>query len=137
MYQVIFFSRSGNTRKIAESIASELGVKALEVKNAKLNPGQEIIFLGSGCYGNKPSPKMMDFIEVNDFQGRKVALFGTSGAGEGKELIDMAETLKEKNASVKGRFYCKGRTFMLINRGHPNTDELTRARKFASEMIKK
>ena len=137
MHQVIFFSRSGNTRKIAESIASVLGVKATEVETAKLHPSKDIIFLGSGCYGKKPSPKIMDFIEANDFQGRKVALFGTSGAGEGKELSDMAEVLKVKNAIVCGRFYCKGKTFMLINRGHPNEEEISRAGKFATEMIKK
>ncbi len=137
MHQVIYFSRGGNTRKITEAIASALNVQATDVKTAKLSPGQDLVFLGSGCYGNKPSPKMMDFIEANDFQGRKVALFGTSGGGMGKELIDMEVALKKKNVIVRGRFFCKGKTFIFINRGHPTNDDLTRARKFASEMIKK
>ena len=136
MHQVIYFSRGGNTRKLAEAIASELGVQAVDVKNAKLSQGQDLIFLGSGCYGKKPSPKMMVFIENNDFQHRKVALFGTSGAGKGMELVDMAEVLKQRNANILGSFYCKGKTFMVINRGHPNEEDLNRARKFAREMIK-
>ena len=118
MHQVIYFSRSGNTRKIAEAIAGELSVQATDVKTAKFSPGKDIIFLGSGCYGNKPSPKMMEFIEANDFQNRKVALFGTSGAGKGMELVDMAEVLKQKNANILGRFYCKGKTFFFINTIH-------------------
>ena len=89
MVQVIYFSRGGNTKKLAESIAEELNVKAEDVERAKLQLETDLVFLGSGCYGGKPSKKMMEFIKSNDFQGRDVALFGTSGGGKGDELTDM------------------------------------------------
>ena len=72
MHQVLFYSKGGNTRKLAEAIASELGVKATDIKTASiLDLAADIIFLGSGCYGSKPGENMMKFIEENDFSGRK------------------------------------------------------------------
>ncbi len=136
MHQVIYFSRSGNTRKVADTIASEIGVKAIAIKDAKLNQKTDVIFLGSGCYGNKASPKMIEFITTNDFQDRQIALFGTSGNGQGIHLQDMAEILKKQGALLKGIYDCKGKTFGLINRSHPGKENLTKARKFVHEMIK-
>ena len=84
-YQVIYFSKKGNTKKIAEAIASELGIEAEDVTDAKLKD-DVFVFLGSGCYGGKPGKSMTEFIEDNTFNARTVALFGTSGAGEGVEV---------------------------------------------------
>ena len=77
MHQVLFYSKGGNTRKLANAIARELGVKATEIKTASIDPAADIIFLVSGRYGSKPGEEMMKFIEENDFSGRKVAVFGT------------------------------------------------------------
>jgi flavodoxin I len=135
MHQVIVSSRGGNTRKLADAIAGELGVKATDVKDASLNPGTDMIFLGTGCYGGKPGPDMLKFIETSDLKGRQVALFGTSGGGIGNEVKAMAEALKGKGADVRGSFYCKGK-FLLWSRGHPEAKDLEGARKFTREMVK-
>ena len=37
------------------------------------------LFLGSGCYDGRSGKEMVRFIERNDFTGRSIALFGTSG----------------------------------------------------------
>jgi flavodoxin len=135
MYQVLFDSRGGNTRKLADAIAGELGVKATSVKGASLNPESDLIFLGSGCYGSKPGQDMVRFIETTDLSGRQVALFGTSGGGIGNEVKAMEEALKSKGARVRGSYYCKGK-FLLWSRGHPDQADLDAARKFAREMVK-
>jgi flavodoxin len=134
MHQVIVYSKGGNTRKLADAIAGELGVKATDVKDVSLSPENGLIFLGTGCYGGKPGPDMLKFIEANDFRGRQVALFGTSGGGIGNEVKAMAEALKGKGAGVRGSYYCKGK-FLLWSRGHPETKDLEGARKFAREMV--
>ena len=135
MYQVIYFSRGGNTKKVAEAIAKELNVNAEDVKRTELRQDTDTVFLGSGCYGGKPGKEMLEFIKSNDFQGRDVALFGTSGGGKGDELTDMRDALKTKGANVKGVFYCRGQTFWIINRGRPDRDDLNRAKEFARENI--
>jgi len=134
MAQVIFYSRGGNTRKVAEAIAAELGTKAESVDDARISKEGSVLFLGSGCYGGKPGPQMLEFIGKSDLSGRKVAVFGTSGGGIGRELDDMEAALRERGALVLGRFSCKGRTFILINWGRPNDSDLSDARKFARSM---
>jgi flavodoxin I len=137
MQQVIYDSMTGNTRKLAEAIANELGVKAVDVKAATLAPGDGVLFLGSGCYGGKPGNNMVKFIGANDLRGRRVALFSTSGGGLGMELKAMEEALKGKGATVIGSYQCKGKVLMtlnLFNWGHPDAAEVAAARKFAREM---
>jgi len=119
---------------MATVIATELGVEARHVKSSKEIPQDGLLFLGSGNYGDKPSEDMSKFIAHNNFVGRKVALFGTSGRGEGKEVQEMTRLLKLKGALVTGSYYSKGKAFVVVNIGHPNRDELEGARRFAQEM---
>ena len=134
MSNVIYYSMTGNTRKMASAIAEELGIEARSIKTLAVVPEQGLLFIGSGSYGDKPSEDMAKFIEKNDFNGRKVALFGTSAKGAGLEVRVMEETLKQKGANVIGSYYCKGKAFVVVNIGHPGRDDLEGARKFAREM---
>ncbi len=133
MFEVVYYSLSGNTKKVAEAIAAELEVKAEDVKTKEWLTKGSFVFLGSGCYASKPGKELQKFIAKNDFKGRQVALFGTSAGGKGDEVRVMEELLKWEGSLIKGSFYCKGR-FVLANRGHPNDEELAKAREFAKEM---
>ena len=135
MNQVIYFSRSGNTKKIADAIAEEIDTKAENVCNATIDSSSDYFFLGSGCYGGKPSPVMINFIKSNGFSGKKIGLFGTSGSGKGSELKEMKTALGAQRAKIHGSFSCKGKTFFLINRKHPTTKEINHAKKFARNLI--
>jgi flavodoxin len=134
---VLVDSRGGNTRKVADTIAEEMGINARDVTTS-LTDDAKILFLGSGTYGGKPGEVMMKFIESANFTGRKVALFGTSASSAGSQkMIDMmADTLKLKGATILGSYHCKGK-FLLVNRGHPDKEDLDNAKKFAREMINK
>ncbi|RZN48246.1 flavodoxin [archaeon] len=129
-YQVIYYTRTGHTKKVAEAIASELDVEAEDVKNASLDPSA-IILMGSGCYGGSIGSDMKTFIENNDFSLRTVALFGTSGAGIGREVKKMAKLLEDKGARVERTYHCKGQVFKIINRGKPDEQDLEEAKRFA------
>lgn len=132
--QVLFYSKGGNTRTLALAIAEELNVTAGEIVAASIDPAADIIFLGSGCYGGRPGEEMMRFIEKNDFNGQKVALFGTSGGGAGLEVDLMAGALKLKGATVLGSYHCKGKAFLLFSQGHPDQGDLEGAREFARDV---
>ncbi len=136
MVSVIYYSMTGNTKKMAAAIAEELGVKALSVKEVPKLPKDGLLFIGSGCYGDKPGEDMAKFIGKNDFAGRKVALFGTSYRGEGLEVQAMVEALKPLGANIIGSYYCKGKAFIVANMGRPGREDLEGARKFAREMEK-
>jgi len=130
-FQVIYFSRKGSTKKVADAIASELNVEAEDVNTAELK-NDSMVFLGSGCYGGKPGKHMTKFIENNDFKSRNVALFGASGGGEGKETESMETMLKEKDSIVKGRYFCQGKAW-FVNKDKPSNEDLDDAKKFAKK----
>jgi flavodoxin len=131
---VIVDSRGGNTRKVADAIAEEMGITAKDVTPG-LTDDAKLLFLGSGIYAGKPGDAMMKFIESGDFSGRKVALFGTSAslAGGQKLITTMTDALTKKGATITGAYHCRGKMF-LINRGHPDNEDLENAKKFARMM---
>jgi flavodoxin len=135
MNHVLYYSMTGNTKKMAMAIAGELGVEAKNVKTEATLPQDGLLFIGSGSYGSKPGEDLVKFIEKNDFSGRKVAVFGTSGSGDGKEVESMAALLKGKGAVVVGSYHTKGKAFVVVNMGRPNKDDLDGARKFAREIV--
>ena len=136
MHQVIYCSRGGNTRKVAEAIAGELGTKATDVKAATVDPAAGVIFLGSGVYGGKPGEDWTKFVEARDFTGRKVAAFTTSYSNSSAGVDAMAAALKKKGATVPGSYHCKGQFMLLMARGHPNKSDLDAAKQFARETVK-
>ena len=48
MYEVIYYSMTGNTRKVADAIATELGVAAENVKTKPRLAEDSFVFLGAG-----------------------------------------------------------------------------------------
>ena len=136
MFEVIYYSLTGNTKQVAEAIAVELDVIAENVKTKSKLAEESFVFLGTGLYGPYGSRGLKQLIDGNNFDGRKVALFGTSGAGKGQEVEALEETVAAKGAEISGRFYCKGRFLFIINRTSPTNEDLENARKFAREMVK-
>jgi len=142
MFEVVYYPNCGGAEKmchgiekVAEAIAVELDVKAEDIKSKNGLAKDSFVFLGSGCYGVKRGEELQEFIARNDFKGRKVALFGTSGNGKGNEVKAIEEMLKPASAHIAGSFCCKGHPSILFKE-HPNDEELTGAREFASEMKK-
>jgi flavodoxin len=129
-------SKGGNTRRVADAIAEELGVKSNGVRTPPLDDAK-ILFLGSGTYGSRPGEAMTKFIEAGNFTGRRVALFGTSmnPAGARKMIAAMEDAVTRKGATVLGRYHCRGK-FLVFNRGRPNMEDLDNAKKFAREMLR-
>ena len=134
MFEVIYSSMTGNTKKVAEAIAAELDVSAEDVKTKGELTKDSFVFLGSGNYFPLPGRGFKKLVASNDFDGRKVALFGTSGGGKGREVEALGKMVTAKGAKVMSKFYCKGKLFCFISRKHPTSDDLENARKFAREL---
>ena len=133
MFEVIYYSLTGNTKQVADAIAAELGVVAENVKTKDTLAEDSFVFLGAGLYGPLRGWGFRRFIDGNSFEGRKVALFGTSGEGRGEEAEALKEAVAAKGAEVVGRFFCKGDFLLLVNRNHPTSEDLEDARAFARE----
>ena len=77
---VRYFSKLGNTKKIAEAIAQGAGVKAVSIADdPKLQEYVDILFLGGAPYANIMAPELKEYAEsLKAEQVGRVILFTTS-----------------------------------------------------------
>ena len=106
MFEVVYYSRGGNTRKVAEAVAAELGTAAREINTVDRVADEAYIILGSGCYGAVLMKEIADFLDRNDKPGRKIALFTTSVLGLGKEVVLMENQIRAKGVEIAKSFNC-------------------------------
>jgi len=74
----------GNTKKIAEEMASSLEADLLDLKDANKDiiKNYDLFGFGSGIYYGKPYKKLMKFVEELDpVENKKAFAFSTSGRG--------------------------------------------------------
>ncbi len=129
---VRYFSRGGNTKKVAEAVAKAVGVSAKDCSEAIAEP-VDLLFLGGSVYGFELDENIKNYIQALDpANAKNVALFGTSAIVK-KGNPGMAKLLKEKGIPVlENSFYCRGE-FTLMHKGHPNDADLKKAADFATE----
>ena len=136
-FLVVYFSRGGRTKKVAEAIAQELGCEANDVKKSTPSVSEvDLMVVGSGNYGGKPGNEILDFLNnLQPTNSCKAAVFSTSGGPDPKCIKIMEETLEAKGYKVISSFKCRGQ-FLFANRGHPNEEDLKNAKTFASALDK-
>jgi flavodoxin len=145
---VLYSSRSGNTKKIAEAVTSELNCTSLRITNSYLVQTKDLsnydlFFVGSGVRFGNPNEEMISFLETLRFEQPKVfALFLTWG-GAGKTDLEALSKLKSVLESKDHRvvddcFSCYGgRKFSLLKRGHPKDEDMKAAAHWAKRIIDK
>lgn len=132
---VVYFSRGGKTRRIAEAIAEELGCEAIDAVEGKPDlSGTDMLVVGSGNYGGAPHRDFEGFIEgIPTGNGSRAAVFATSGGEEPKCIGIMEEKLGNRGYNTVSSFDCRGQ-FLLVSRGHPDEEDVENARAFARDL---
>ena len=112
---VVYYSRTGKTKFVAEKVASELKAKLEEVVDLKNRSGRfgflkagydatrgnvtriretkkspsdfDLIIIGTPVWNSRPASAIRTYLKRNDFAGKNVAIFCTNeGVGEEKAL---------------------------------------------------
>lgn len=127
---VRYYSRSGNTKALAEEIAKAAGVEAVSVDaaNAQINEPVDLLFVGGALYAYGLDSHLKAYLKgLNSKNVKKAAVFSTSWIS--KHSIDlMKKMLEEKEISVVEKtLYAKNR---------PDETKLAEARSFAAELTK-
>ena len=136
--KVMYHSTSGNTRKIAEAIASAVGSSAEAItENYSLTEPVDLLFIGDGIYAGKMNKLTQRFISTLDKTlVKNAAVFGTYG-GQDKVITTMKELLENKGIHVcADTFACKGQAWLIGNRKHPNKADIDNATKFGNGIVK-
>ena len=79
---IVYFSESGNTKKLAEMIQAAVGGDITDIKAPKPDfSAYDLIFLGTPNYSATVAGPMADYIKGIDLTGKTVAPFCTHGMG--------------------------------------------------------
>ncbi|MHB1394576.1 MAG: flavodoxin family protein, partial [Clostridia bacterium] len=122
--KVMYHSKTGNTKKLAESMAGALGTSAEQISPNSLVEPIDMLFIGDGVYMGGPDSVTASFIKtLNGRLVKNAAVFGTFG-GQKKAITIMKELLKKQGINVLDEsFGCRGKSWAILNRKHPSSDD--------------
>ncbi|MBQ6016880.1 MAG: flavodoxin [Clostridiales bacterium] len=134
-YAVRYYTQTGNTKRLAEAIADELGVEALPI-TTPVDGKTDVLLLGNSYYAFTIAPEVRDFVSgLNKDQIGKIINFGTAAMMKStfKKVRAVANTVGIP--VLDKEFHCKGE-FKGMNKGRPNEEDLKAAREFARNIRK-
>ena len=130
-----YYTRGGNTKKLADAIAEAIGVEA-KTTAEPLTEDVEILFLGSSVYAYGVDEEVKKFIRGIDVKVGKVVNFSTAAIIK-STYKQVAKLLAEKNIPLaKEEFACRG-SFSVMHRGKPDADDCKAAADFAKKIVSK
>ena len=131
--EVRYLSKSGNTKKLADVIAGELGVTAKTITQS-IPDNTDILFLGGAVYWGGIDGELKKFITTLGGKVKKVAVFSTAALVP-SAYPQMKKFITAQNVTaLEKEFHCRG-AFSKIHKGHPNAEDLRLAREFAQEIV--
>ena len=133
-FAVRYYTKTGNTKKVAEAIAAVLGVEALPISEPLTEP-VDILLLGNSYYAFTIDPEVRTFIRSLDkAMVGKIANFGTAAMMNSTFKKVKAEADKRGIPMVEQEFHCKGQ-FKNAHKGRPNAEDLKAAEEFAKGLM--
>ena len=128
-----YYTRGGNTKKLADAISKAVGVDA-ETTSVPLTEDVDILFLGSSVYAYGIDDEVKNFIRNIDVKVGKVVNFSTAALIK-STYKQVSKILAEKDIPMAGEeFYCRG-SFAVMHKGRPNADDCKAAADFAKKII--
>ena len=128
-----YFTRGGNTKKLADAIAKAAGVEA-KTTAVPLTEDVDILFLGSSVYAGGVDDEVKEFIKGIGVKVGKAVNFSTAAVLK-STCKQVSRLLQEKNIPLASEeFYCKG-SFAMLHRGRPNAEDCKAAADFAERIL--
>ena len=128
-YAVRYYTKTGNTKRLAEAVAKELGVEALPI-SAPVDEKVDYLFLGNSYYAFNIDPEVRAFVaSLDKNKVGKIVNFGSAAMLNStykkvKEAADKVGILMDEK-----EFHCRGE-FKGIHKGRPNENDIAEIVKF-------
>jgi len=143
---VLYSTKSGNTKKIADEIALELSCELLRITQTNSKPiadlnNYDLLFIGTGIHFENPNEDMVRYLKtVNLKEPKLFAIFLTwGGAGKtDREVIAKLKNILESKGQkvIDDHYRCYGgRQFSLLRRGHANGEDAKAAKDWAKKIV--
>ena len=132
---VRYYTKTGNTKKLAEAIAKELGVEALPI-DTPIGEPVDVLFLGNSYYAFSIDPEVRRFVKGLDKEKvGKIVNFGSAALLNSTYKKVKAEADKLGIPMDEREFHCRGE-FRGLHKGRPNEEDLKAAAAFAAGILK-
>ncbi|MCW4015606.1 MAG: hypothetical protein NWF06_04480 [Candidatus Bathyarchaeota archaeon] len=141
---VLYSTKTGNTQKIAQAIASETNSELVRVANPEPTSDvnlvdYDLIFVGTGIRAGNPFPEMVSYLKTLDLHEPKTfAIFLTwGGAGKTNQIVSgkVRAILKEKNQNILDGFFSSYGKWDMRRTNHPNNEDINAAKIWAQNTI--
>ena len=131
---VRYYTKTGNTKRLAEAVAQAVGTEALPISTPVDEP-VDILFLGNSYYAFNIDPEVRDFVRSLD-SGKvgRIVNFGSAAMLNSTWKTVKAEADKAGVVMDEREFHCRGE-FKGIHKGRPNGADLKAAAEFAKKII--
>ncbi len=132
---VRYYTKTGNTKRLAEAIAEAAGVEALPISDP-VTEQVDVLFLGNSYYAFSIDPEVRNFVRALDRNkvGR-IVNFGSAAMLNSTYKKVKAEADKSGIPMDEREFHCKGE-FKGIHKGKPDESDLKAAAEFARQIIR-
>ncbi len=127
---VRYYTKTGNTKKLAEAVAKAVGTEALPI-SVPVDEPADILFLGNSYYAFSIDPEVRNFIRSLDKNkiGR-IVNFGSAAMLNSTWKKVKAEADKAGIVMDEREFHCRGE-FKVVHKGRPNEEDCAAAAAFA------
>ena len=130
---VRYYTKTGNTKRVAEAIAEALHTEALPI-SVPVEEHADLLFLGNSYYAFSIDPEVRDFIRSLDKDRvGKIVNFGSAAMLNSTYRKVKAEADKAGISMDEREFHCRGE-FKGIHKGRPNAEDLKAAADFAKRI---
>ncbi len=131
-----YYTRSGNTEKLAKAIEETIGVEAKNISEP-LTEKTDTLLLGCSYYAFDMDPQVKQFIADNKSQIGQIVLFGTSAMIKSmkKPLQKVLSDLNTDIVIAENEFHCPG-SFGPMHKNRPNAADVEAVKTFAKKLVK-
>ena len=131
---VRYYTKGGNTKRLAEAVAEAVGVEALPISTPVGEP-VDILFLGNSYYAFSIDPEVRAFVKSLDkAKVGKIVNFGSAAMLNSTYKKVKAEADKVGIPLDEREFHCKGE-FKGIHKGKPDESDMKAAADFARKIV--
>lgn len=131
---VRYYTKTGNTKRLAEAVAKAVGAEALDL-SAPVTEPVDVLFLGNSYYAFSIDPEVRDFVrKLDKTKVGRIVNFGSAAMLNSTYKKVKAEADKVGIPIDEREFHCKGE-FKGIHKGRPNEEDLAAAAEFAKSIV--
>lgn len=131
---VRYYTKTGNTKRLAEAIAKAVGVEALPI-TAPVTESVDVLFLGNSYYAFTIDPEVRRFVEsLSKEKVGKIVNFGSAAMMNSTWKKVKAVADKVGISMDEREFHCKGE-FKGLHKGKPDESDLVAAAAFAKKIV--